>query len=146
MLDARHRARRSGGSIGRIGETSRRCRRGRWLRRPAGVPVPGEEEPVDVVLLDRQNHHLFQPLLYHVATGILSEGQIAVPLRESLKRYRNIRVELAEVTGFDLERRVVFAEEPVARSGRGALRQPHRAAGVTSHISATTSSRCSPRR
>ena len=70
-------------------------------------------KPVDVVLLDRRNHHLFQPLLYHVATGILSEGQIAVPLRETLKRHRNIRVELAEVTGFDLERRVVFAQSPL---------------------------------
>ena len=69
--------------------------------------------PVDVVLLDRRNHHLFQPLLYHVATGILSEGQIAVPLRETLHRYENIRVELAEVTGFDLDRRVVFAKSPL---------------------------------
>ncbi len=70
-------------------------------------------KPVDVVLLDRRNHHLFQPLLYHVATGILSEGQIAVPLRETLRRYENIRVELAEVTGFDLDRRVVFAKSPL---------------------------------
>jgi NADH dehydrogenase len=70
-------------------------------------------KPVDVTLLDRRNHHLFQPLLYHVATGILSEGQIAVPLRETLHRYENIRVELAEVTGFDLDRRVVFAKSPL---------------------------------
>ena len=65
------------------------------------------------MLLDRRNHHLFQPLLYHVATGILSEGQIAVPLRETLHRYENIRVELAEVTGFDLDRHVVFARSPL---------------------------------
>ena len=65
------------------------------------------------MLLDRRNHHLFQPLLYHVATGILSEGQVAVPLRESLRRYKNIRVELAEVTGFDLDRRVVYATSPL---------------------------------
>ena len=70
-------------------------------------------KPVDVVLLDRRNHHLFQPLLYHVATGILSEGQVAVPLRETLHRYQNIRVELAEVTGFDLDRHVVFAKSPL---------------------------------
>jgi NADH dehydrogenase len=70
-------------------------------------------KPVDVTLLDRRNHHLFQPLLYHVATGILSEGQIAVPLRQTLHRYENIRVELAEVTGFDLDRRVVFATSPL---------------------------------
>jgi NADH dehydrogenase len=69
--------------------------------------------PVDVTLLDRRNHHLFQPLLYHVATGILSEGEIAVPLRQALRRPKNVRVELAEVTGFDLDRRVVIAKPPL---------------------------------
>jgi NADH dehydrogenase len=67
-------------------------------------------EPVDVVLVDRRNHHLFQPLLYQVATGMLSPGQIAPALRHVVRRYRNVEVELAEVTGFDLERRVVHAE------------------------------------
>jgi NADH dehydrogenase len=65
--------------------------------------------PVDVTLVDRVNHHLFQPLLYQVATGILSEGQIAPPIRSALRRHRNTTVELASVTGFDLERRVVKA-------------------------------------
>ena len=65
--------------------------------------------PVDVTLLDRVNHHLFQPLLYQVATGILSEGQIAPPIRNVLRRQRNTRVELASVIGFDLERRAVTA-------------------------------------
>jgi NADH:ubiquinone reductase (H+-translocating) len=65
--------------------------------------------PVDVTLVDRVNHHLFQPLLYQVATGILSEGQIAPPIRNVLRRQRNVRVELARVTGFDLERRTVAA-------------------------------------
>src|SRR5215216_5975345 len=65
--------------------------------------------PVDVTLVDRVNHHLFQPLLYQVATGILSEGQIAPPIRNVLRRQRNVRVELARVTGFDLERRTVTA-------------------------------------
>ncbi len=65
--------------------------------------------PVDVTLVDRTNHHLFQPLLYQVATGILSEGQIAPPIRNVLRRQRNVRVELARVTGFDLERRTVAA-------------------------------------
>ncbi|MGI9023514.1 MAG: NAD(P)/FAD-dependent oxidoreductase [Acidimicrobiales bacterium] len=65
---------------------------------------------VDVVLIDRRNHHLFQPLLYQVATGILSEGQIAAPLRHVLRRHKNIRVELAEVTDIDLDRRVVKAK------------------------------------
>jgi NADH dehydrogenase len=65
--------------------------------------------PVEVTLVDRVNHHLFQPLLYQVATGILSEGQIAPPIRNVLRRQRNVRVELASVTGFDLERRAVTA-------------------------------------
>jgi NADH dehydrogenase len=64
---------------------------------------------VDVILLDRRNHHLFQPLLYQVATGILSEGQIAAPLRHVLRRHKNVTVELAEVRDIDLDRRVVKA-------------------------------------
>jgi NADH:ubiquinone reductase (H+-translocating) len=65
---------------------------------------------VDVTLIDRRNHHLFQPLLYQVATGILSPGQISPVLRHIFRKRRNVRVELAEVTGFDLERRVVHAK------------------------------------
>jgi NADH dehydrogenase len=65
--------------------------------------------PVQVTLVDRVNHHLFQPLLYQVATGVLSEGEIAPPLRGVLHRHRNIKVELAEVTAFDLEGRAVTA-------------------------------------
>jgi NADH dehydrogenase len=67
---------------------------------------------VDVTLIDRRNHHLFQPLLYQVATGILSPGQIATPLRHVLGRSSNARVELGEVVGFDLDRRVVHAKRP----------------------------------
>jgi NADH dehydrogenase len=67
---------------------------------------------VEVTLIDRTNHHLFQPLLYQVATGILSVGQIAPPLRGILRKHKNVRVELAEVTGFDLERRTVVAARP----------------------------------
>src|SRR5215210_2526170 len=63
--------------------------------------------PVDVTLVDRRNYHLFQPLTYQVATGALSPGQIAYPLRTLFKSAPNVRVELAEVTGFDLERREV---------------------------------------
>src|SRR6478672_9134663 len=48
--------------------------------------------PVQVTLVDRVNHHLFQPLLYQVATGVLSEGEIAPPLRGVLHRHRNIKV------------------------------------------------------
>jgi NADH dehydrogenase len=58
--------------------------------------------PVEVTLVDRRNFHLFQPLTYQVATGALSTGEIAYPLRAIFKRYRNVRVLMAEVTGFDL--------------------------------------------
>ena len=65
--------------------------------------------PVDVTLLDRRNFHLFQPLLYQVATGALSPANIAAPLRAILKRCRNTRVLLADVTGFDVVGRRVIA-------------------------------------
>jgi NADH dehydrogenase len=65
--------------------------------------------PVEITLVDRANHHLFQPLLYQVATGILTEGEIAPPLRGLLRRQANARVLLAEVTGFDLDAREVIA-------------------------------------
>src|SRR5262249_37559403 len=68
---------------------------------------------VDVTLVDRHNYHLFQPLLYQVSTGILSEGQIAPALREVTRNTRNCKVELAEVTGFDLDKRTVFARDPI---------------------------------
>jgi NADH dehydrogenase len=61
--------------------------------------------PVEVTLVDRRNFHLFQPLTYQVATGALSPGEIAYPLRAIFKRYRNVRVMLGEVAGFDLEAR-----------------------------------------
>ena len=69
--------------------------------------------PVDVTLVDRHNYHLFQPLLYQMSTGILSEGQIAPALREVTRNTRNCKVELAEVTGFDLGNRVVEALDPL---------------------------------
>jgi NADH dehydrogenase len=61
--------------------------------------------PVEVTLVDRRNFHLFQPLTYQVATGALSPGEIAYPLRAILKRHRRARVLLAEVSDFDLGRR-----------------------------------------
>src|SRR5438093_7338463 len=61
--------------------------------------------PVDVTLVDRRNFHLFQPLTYQVATGSLSPGEVAYPLRAIFKRNRNVRVVLAEVADFDLEAR-----------------------------------------
>jgi len=65
--------------------------------------------PADVVLLDRQNHHLFQPLLYQVATAALSPADIAWPIRFILRRQANVRVLLAQVTGIDPEARLVQA-------------------------------------
>jgi NADH dehydrogenase len=66
--------------------------------------------PVDVTVIDRRNFHLFQPLVYQVATGALTPGEIASPLRGVFKRDRNVRVVLGEVTGFDLDARQVVVE------------------------------------
>jgi NADH dehydrogenase len=63
---------------------------------------------VEITLIDRRNFHLFQPLTYQVATGALSPGEVAYPLRAVFKRNRNVRVLLAEVARFDLERREVI--------------------------------------
>src|SRR6185436_213458 len=62
---------------------------------------------VDITLLAKTTHHLFQPLLYQVATGILSAGEIAPATREILRRQRNSRVLLGEVTDIDLAGRTV---------------------------------------
>jgi NADH dehydrogenase len=61
--------------------------------------------PVEVTVIDRTNHHLFQPLLYQMATGILSEGDIAPPIRDILRRRRNTKVMFGEVEGIDLQTR-----------------------------------------
>ncbi len=63
--------------------------------------------PVRLTLIDRQNHHLFQPLLYQVATAALSAPDVAAPIRRVLRRQRNATVLLGEVTSIDLERRTV---------------------------------------
>src|SRR3954463_6092969 len=67
--------------------------------------------PVDVTLIDRRNFHLFQPLVYQVATASLSPAEIAPPLRHVLKRQTNARVLLAEVSGFDLAHRRVLTTD-----------------------------------
>ena len=72
-------------------------------------------ESIDVTLIDRTNHHLFQPLLYQVATGILSEGEIAPATRDVLRNRKNVAVELAELTGFDLKARQVMVAQPGGR-------------------------------
>lgn len=66
-----------------------------------------KKAPVQVTVVDRRNHHLFQPLLYQVATASLSPADIASPVRGILRRQDNVRVLLAEVTGIDLERREI---------------------------------------
>jgi len=67
--------------------------------------------PVDVTLVDRRNHHLFQPLLYQVATAALNPSDIAAPIRRILRRQRNCRVLLAEVTAVDVPgHRVILAD------------------------------------
>src|SRR6266478_7525913 len=67
--------------------------------------------PVDVTLIDRRNYHLFQPLLYQVATGSLSPGEIAAPLRGVLSRQKNTRVLLGDVLDIDpVSKQVVLAD------------------------------------
>ncbi|WP_460806774.1 NAD(P)/FAD-dependent oxidoreductase [Micromonospora zhanjiangensis] len=68
--------------------------------------------PVDVTLINGTAHHLFQPLLYQVATGILSEGEIAPPIREILRRQDNVEVRLGTVTDVDVTARTVTATAP----------------------------------
>ena len=63
--------------------------------------------PVNVTVVDRKNHHTFQPLLYQVATAGISPGEIAAPIRWILRGRKNVEVLLGEVTGFDLEHHVV---------------------------------------
>ena len=61
-------------------------------------------KPVDVTLIDRKNHHVFQPLLYQVATAVLSPGEIAQPIRRILHKFKNIEVILGDAIGFDKEK------------------------------------------
>jgi NADH dehydrogenase len=70
--------------------------------------------PVEITLIDRRNFHLFQPLSYQVATGALSPGEVAYPLRAIFKSQRNVRVLLAEVADFDFEARQVRLSDGVA--------------------------------
>jgi NADH:ubiquinone reductase (H+-translocating) len=69
------------------------------------------EAPVHITVIDRKNHHTFQPLLYQVATAGLSPGEIAAPVRSILRSNRDVEVLMAEVTGFDLERRIVHTQQ-----------------------------------
>lgn len=64
--------------------------------------------PVRITLVDRKNHHLFQPLLYQVATAGLAPGDIAASIRQVFRRQKNVTVAMAEITGVDPEKRQVF--------------------------------------
>src|SRR5438874_10262997 len=64
--------------------------------------------PVHVTVVDRYNYHLFRPMLYQVATGLLSADEVAGPIRSILRRQKNTDVWLAEVTGIDTEARRVL--------------------------------------
>ncbi|HTU96230.1 MAG TPA: NAD(P)/FAD-dependent oxidoreductase, partial [Solirubrobacteraceae bacterium] len=80
------------------------------------------DAPVQITLVDRRNFHLFQPLSYQVATGALSPGEVAYPLRAIFKSFPNVRVVLAEASEFDLEaRQVHLSEAPGMDSAPGPL-------------------------
>jgi NADH:ubiquinone reductase (H+-translocating) len=102
---------------------------GRRVASKAGVPTPGRRcvivgggfggiqaakalkgVDVDVILVDRHNYHLFQPLTYQVATGSLSPAEIAIPLRWVFRRDPHVRVILGEVTGFDLSGQAILVD------------------------------------
>src|SRR5215469_15968465 len=67
-------------------------------------------KPVKVTVVDRKNHHTFQPLLYQVALAVLSPAEIASPIRAVMRRARNVEVLLGDVQGFDLNKRLVFID------------------------------------
>src|SRR2546426_641565 len=71
--------------------------------------ILGGDPRIDVTLIDKHNHHLFQPLLYQVATAGLSPADIAAPIRNILSEYTNIRVLLGEVLSIDPDRKVAVA-------------------------------------
>jgi len=73
--------------------------------------VLGKSKKVDVTVIDKLNHHLFQPLLYQVAMAALSPAEIAVPIRSLLSKYKNVNVVKAEVTGIDLIEKKIKSDE-----------------------------------
>ena len=96
-------------------------------RRPSVVIIGGgfgglyaarvlKRAPVDVTVVDRTNHHLFQPLLYQVATATLAPTEITAPIRWLLRKQRNTRVLLAEVTAIDVERRAIACDDGMSIS------------------------------
>src|SRR5262245_17651073 len=67
--------------------------------------------PAKVTLIDRTNHHLFQPLLYQVATSVLTGGQVATPIRSILQNQKNTTVIMGEVTGIDKDQKCVIVSD-----------------------------------
>ena len=90
---------------------------------------------VDVTMIGKTTHHLFQPLLYQVATGILSEGEIAPATREILRKHENTRVVLGEVIGIDLAGRTVTS--PSSTRALAWRRRTSRVGGATSPSDST---------
>ncbi|WP_266180367.1 NAD(P)/FAD-dependent oxidoreductase [Dyella humicola] len=72
----------------------------------------------EILLIDRRNHHIFQPLLYQVATSVLSSAEVAAPIRELEVRQKNLSVLLAEVTGANLTERTIDAVAPAGEARR----------------------------
>src|SRR5271168_2314979 len=70
-----------------------------------------KKAPAHITLIDRTNHHLFQPLLYQVATSVLTPGQIAFPIRGILRNQKNTTVILGEVTGVEKQQRRVLVRD-----------------------------------
>jgi NADH dehydrogenase len=94
----------------------------------------------DVILIDRRNHHIFQPLLYQVATAVLAPSDIAAPIRQLEDEQQNVTVILAEVTGIDLASRTVEASCPGVGLRRISFDYLVVAPGMRRAISVTTSS------
>jgi NADH:ubiquinone reductase (H+-translocating) len=94
---------------------------------------------VQVTLIAKTTHHLFQPLLYQVATGILSEGEIAPSTREILRRQANAQVLLGEVTDIDLDSRTVTSTGSWTKPGSRPTTRSSWQRGPASPILATTS-------
>ena len=113
-----------------------------WSDKDSPIPVTSDDPvwgnrnaPVTITLVDRRNHHVFQPLLYQVATAALSPADISAPIRSVLRRQRNAEVLMAEVTEIDREgrriglahRRLVQVDCPVQRRPQHVVTAPHRA-------------------
>src|SRR4029077_6871460 len=67
--------------------------------------------PAEIILIDRTNHHLFQPLLYQVATSVLAPSQIGFPIRAILRKQKNTTVVLGEVTNVDKDKKCIFVSD-----------------------------------